>query len=67
MKFPIKLDTVTSGCSIAYIKGSQVIIFKTIFLSLMIDFLFNSILLHNVAFHLGLHCLPLRGFWPTKG
>ena len=38
MEFPIKFDTVKSGWSIVYFKGSQVIISKNIFLSLKIDF-----------------------------
>ena len=45
-----------------------------VFLSLKIDFvLANSVddeMLHNVAFHLGLHCLskyPFRSSWYTEG
>ena len=75
MEFPIKFDTVWSGRSIVYIKGSQVIISKNIFLSLKVDFvLANSAdpdeMLHYVAFHLGCHCLPkypFRGLWYIKG
>ena len=48
---------------------------NTVFLSLKNDFvLANSAdldeMLHYVAFHLGLHCLPkypFRGFWSSKG
>ena len=53
MEFSIKLD----------IEGSQAIIFKkVVFLSLKIDFIFANRadpdeMLHNAAFHLGLHCL----------
>ena len=45
-----------------------------VFLSLKIDFVLanseDDEMLHNVAFHLGLHCLskyPFRGFWYTEG
>ena len=73
---PTEFDTVMSGWSIVYIEGSKVIIFRNIlFLSLKIDFgLANSedpdAMLHNVAFHQGLHCLQkylFRGFWSTMG
>ena len=55
-----------------YNEGSQLIIFKTyLFLSLKIDFvLANSAdpdeMLNYMAFHLGLRCLPTRGFWSSK-
>ena len=70
MEFFIKFDTVKSGWSIVYIKGSQVIISKKnmIFLSLKIDLvLANSAdpdeMPHYAAFHLGLHCLPKYPFY----
>ena len=64
MEFSIKFGTVKSGWSIVYIKGSQVIIFKTYRISFpKIDFgLANSANLHGMkyysAYHLGLQCLP---------
>ena len=63
---------ITSGWSIEYIEGSQVIISEIFCIfSLKIDFaLANSIdpdeMPHNAAFHLGLHCLHkylLRGIY----
>ena len=60
----IKLHTITSGWSSIYNEGSQVIISpkNIVFLSLKIGFIIaNSAdpdeMLHNAAFHLGLHCL----------
>ena len=76
MEFPIKFDTVKSGWSIIYIEGSQVIILKNfVFLFLKTHFvLANSAgpneMLHDAAFHQGLHCLPkymFMGFWSSKG
>ena len=76
MGYSIKFDTVKSGRSIVYIKGSQVIISKNIvFLSLMINIvLANSAdpdeMPHYAAFHLDLHCLArylFRGFLCSKG
>ena len=73
MEFSIKFDSVKSGWSIVYIEGLQDTILKKIlyFFLWRFDFvLANSAdsdeMLHYVAFHLGLHCLPkylFRGFW----
>ena len=57
-------DIVNLGRSIVYIKGSQVIILKNVFLSLMIVFvLANNIdpdeMSHYIAHHQGLHYLPV--------
>ena len=61
------------GMVYLYIEGSQVIVKKNLFLK-MYFVLANSAdpdeMPHDVAFHLGLHCLPsnlFRGFWSTKG
>ena len=53
MKFAIKFGTVKSGWSIAYIKGSQVILFKTYRISSpKIDFgLANSANLHGMQYY----------------
>ena len=72
MEFPIKFDIVMTGWSLVYIEGSQVIIFKKIFLSLKIYFVpANSAdpdeMPHDAAFHLGLHCLPKYQFWGVSG
>ena len=64
----MKFDTVKSGWSTVYIEGRWVMFSKKIlFLSLKIDFvLANSAypdeMPHNVAFYLGLHCLPKYPF-----
>ena len=64
-----KFDTVKSGWSVVYIEGSKAIISKKIiFLSVKINsVLTNSAdpdeMQHCVAFHLGLHCLPMYPFW----
>ena len=70
MGFYIKYEKVMSGWSIVYIEGSQVVISpqNIVCLSLKIDFASaNSVdqdeMLHYVAFHLGLHCLPNYRFW----
>ena len=63
-------DTINLGWSIVYIEWSHVIISKNIkigFLSLKIVFvLANSVdpddMLHNAAFHMGLHCFPKYAF-----
>ena len=52
-----------TGWSIVYLEGSHITISKNNCISLKIDFvLANSAdpdkMLHYVAFHLGLHCLP---------
>ena len=56
MKFAIKFNTVTSGWSIVYIEGLQVMIKKTkLFLKI------NFVLANSAdpdEMHLGLHCLP---------
>ena len=67
----------TSGWTIVYIEGLQVIFSKNIqqFLSLKIDsILANSAdpdeMPQYATFHLGPHCLPrypFKGFWFTKG
>ena len=75
MEFSIGLHTIKSGWCIVYYEGLQVIISKNLLLfSLKIHFvLANSEdpdeMPHNVAFHLGLYCLPkylFRGFRSTK-
>ena len=64
----IKQSCVSTLAQYIYIEGSQVIIFKkSVFLSLTIDYvLTNSAdpdeMPHNVAFHLGLCCLPKYPF-----
>ena len=57
------------GCSIVYIQGSKVYNFqiKTVIFSLKFIFILaNSVdpdeMPHDVAFHLGLHCLPKYAF-----
>ena len=70
MEFSIKFDILKSGWSIVYIEGSQVIISNRYCISFPEGrFWFSKQCRHNVAFHLGLHCLPkypFRGFWYTK-
>ena len=74
MEFSIKLHAIKSGWSIVYIEGLQIIISKNC-TSLIINFVSENSedpyeMPHNVAFHLGLHCLtkyPFRGFQSPKG
>ena len=66
MEFPIKLLTIKPGWSIVYISGSQLTIIKHI-VNLSLNTCIGVVqatgadpdeMPHNVAFHLGLHCLP---------
>ena len=54
-----------SEWSFIYIEGSQVIIFKKycIFYLVLANSADPDEMQHNVAFHLGLHCLPKYPFW----
>ena len=66
------LDTLKSGWSIFYIKGSKVIISKVIFHSLELElFLANSAdpdeMPQYAAFHLGLQFLPKYPFFVFEG
>ena len=63
MKFPIKIYTIKSECSIVYIEGSKVKISKYCFSYLCEDFALAKSAEPDerpryAAFHLGLHCLP---------
>ena len=70
MEFSINLytSTISQDCPMCILRG-HTLYFPKIFISLKIDFvLTNSAdpdeMLHNAAFHLGLHCLPK---YPFKG
>ena len=76
MDFPIHIDTISIGLPIVYFKRSQVEFSKLSGISVpdVVLILANSAdpdeMQHDVAFHLGLHCLPkylFRGFQYTKG
>ena len=71
IEFSMKLHTIKSKWSILYIKESHVIILKKMYFEFISA---NSAdpyeMLHNAAFHLGLHCLQMyscSGFQSTKG
>ena len=78
LDFPIHIDTISMGLSIAYFKGSLVDFLNyNVFLSLMIVLVLENSagpgeMQHYAAFHQGLHCLPkypftCRGFPVYKG
>ena len=76
MEFSIKFDTVKSGWSIIHIDGVTGYNLPKYCISFFEDGFFvlvNSAdtdeIPHQVAFHLGFHCLPkypFRGFWSTN-
>ena len=61
MDLSLWFDAINFGKATVHTLGCQVIVFKSSFLSEDLVYLTNSIDLdempHNVAFHLGLHCL----------
>ena len=75
MEFSIKLHSIKSGWSIAYIEGSHDIISQKVCISFpkTVLVLANCAdpdeMQHYAAFHLGLHCLskyPFKGFQSSK-